>query len=357
MTTTDTPSMTTPTPRRGQVRRERTSTRGLVVMLALLAVIALAVMQFADGYNSFLFVTFLTAAIAAVGLNLLMGTAGQVSIGNAAFLAVGAFSAVFMDRAGVPMGVSVFVAALVAAMVGLVVGIPALRIRGIYLALATFAAHFIILFAVERYQAGAVGDVGFYLTPRLGSIGTGVGYWPIVLVGALALVVALAASVTSGDSGRVMRVVRDQEEAAGAMGVRVARAKLFVFTMSSGMVGFAGALAAYVGGTVSSSSYTLHLAIIYLAMILIGGTDSILGAVIGAAIISWLPQLSGQLTGLLFSENTAALFAPQMSQVLYGSVIVLCILVAPGGIVGWCKELRDRYESRRTANAEQGQHR
>jgi branched-chain amino acid transport system permease protein len=322
--------------------------RGLIAALIIVLVLAVWVTEYADGYNSFLFVTFVTSAIAAVGLNILMGTAGQVSIGNAAFLAVGAFTAVFMDRAGVPLGLSVVLAAVVSAFVGLIVGIPALRIRGIYLALATFAAHFILLFFVERYQARTVGDVGFYLTPRFAAEGTGVGYWPVVLVLALGLATLVAYSVSSGDCGRVMRVVRDREGAAGALGIRVARAKLLIFAISSGIVGFAGALAAYVNGTVSATSFTLGLAISYLAMILIGGTDSIVGAIVGAGIISWLPQLSTDITGRIAGGDSAAAYAPQVSQVLYGVLIIFCILVAPGGLVGSFNDLVGRFVRQRS---------
>jgi branched-chain amino acid transport system permease protein len=321
--------------------------RSVSVMLVLLLAISVWVTRSADGYDGFLFVTFLTSAIGAIGLNLLMGTAGQVSIGNAAFLAVGAFTAVFMDRANVPFGLSVVAAALVSGVVGFVVGIPALRIRGIYLALATFAAHFIVLFAVERYQAATVGDVGFYLTPRVGVRGTDTGYWPMLLVGALALAIVVAGAAASGDSGRAMRFVRDHEGAAAALGVRVARAKLVIFSTSSAIVGFAGALAAYAAGTTSSTSFTLHLAITYLAMILIGGIDSEVGAVIGAAIVVWLPRLSSDYSPILLGESTAATYAPQVSQILYGVLIILCILASPNGIVGWFHDRRLLHRSRR----------
>ncbi|WP_280217297.1 branched-chain amino acid ABC transporter permease [Nocardia neocaledoniensis] len=285
----------------------------------------------------------LLACMGAIALTVLMGTAGQVSIGNAAFLGIGGFSAVFFARSGFAFPFDVVLATVVSGVAGLVVGLPALRLRGLYLALATLAAQFIVIFLGTQYQNNTQHVGGFSLEPVFASFEPAVAqqYWSLLLWAVLGVVIVGAARLMRGKSGRALRIIRDHEPTAPSLGIPVTRYKLTIFALASAVIGAQGALAGHLTGFVSVDAYTVTIAIAYIAMILIGGIDSIAGAVIGATIVICLPVVVPLVLGGSLGA-TATTHAPQISQIIYGSLVLLFIVSSPAGIVGWLRSRADR---------------
>ena len=198
-----------------------------------------------------------------MALDLLMGTGGQVSIGNAAFLAGGAFATVWASRAGVPFPFDVIIGGFACAVGGFIVGLPALRIRGMYLALATLAAFYLADFVGQKYQDDTVGAAGFFLKPIFtGTISQQSASWAWLLLGVVAATIILFSWLRSGRSGRAWRMIRDHEVAASMMGIPVSRYKLMLFTITSAIIGIQGGLTAHfigVGHLRQLHAYAVHL--------------------------------------------------------------------------------------------------
>lgn len=318
--------------------------RGPFGGIGLLALVTLYFTATQSSYGLFIFNTALLACIGAIALNLLMGTAGLVSIGNAAFMATGGYATVFFLRASIPFPFDLLIAGVAAGLLGLLVGLPALRLRGLTLALATLAAFFIVLYVVTRYQSNAegAGSAGFNFEPLFLSAGYDVKerYWGWLLWAVVSAVILLVWALTRGKSGRAWRLLREHEGVAATVGVPVTRYKLKAFVISSFLIGIQGGLAAHYTGSVQLENYTLLISIQFVAMILIGGLDSILGAVIGAALITWLPFLVPSVTALFIDQSSASLKGPQISTIIYGLLIIVFITRSPDGIVGWLRSMR-----------------
>lgn len=310
------------------------------------ALAAVTVYYVAEGSSFHLFIlnSCLLAAIGAIALNQLMGTAGLVSIGNSAFLAAGAFSAVFAVKSGVPFPGDVVVGAVVAAAAGAIIGLPALRLRGLHLALATLAGFFIVQYFATLYQSkGKGGGSGGFFVPVLfqdkGFTG-GQQYWALTLLVVVSLVILVATRLATERSGRAWRVIRDHEIVAHTLGIPVMRYKMIAFILSSAVIGFQGALAAHLSGSVSVDEFTLSLAIAYIAMVLIGGLDSVLGAVIGAFLVTALPTVLPILMTAVMGRLPIASQGPAISEIAYGLLVILFITSSPQGIVGLLRNLR-----------------
>jgi branched-chain amino acid transport system permease protein len=288
-----------------------------------------------SSYSIFVLDTILLSAIGAMALDLLMGTGGQVSIGNAAFLAGGAFATVSASRAGAPFPFDVIIAGIVCAAGGLIVGLPALRIRGMYLALATLAAFYLADFIGQKYQGDTVGAAGFFLKPVFtGTIGQQSASWAWLLFGVVAATMILISWLRSGRSGRAWRMIRDHEIAASAMGIPVARYKLLLFTITSAIIGIQGGLTAHFTGSVTYDSFTLTLSISVIAMILIGGLDSLAGPLVGAVVVTLMPVILPDIIGLFVNSSDASQDASNYSEVLYGLLIMVFMIKAPTGLAG-----------------------
>jgi len=290
--------------------------------------------------NVYILNSVLLAMLGAIALNVLMGTAGQPSIGNAAFLAVGGFVTMFLiyeEIAVFPW--TVVIAALVSVVVGLVIGLPALRLQGLHLILATLAMHFIVIFFATRYQQNTVGASPFVTRPEFADLGRdGMQVrWAWLLFAIVAVVVLAASRLVRERSGRAWRLVRDHELIAPTLGIRPTRYKLVAFALSSGLIGVQGALLAHFTGSVTVEAFTLALAIQYLAMVLIGGLDSIPGAMIGAAIVVYIPNKMPDLVGIVIGTENAAVKGPQISLILYGILIIVFITSSPQGVIGWLR--------------------
>lgn len=316
----------------------------------LITVILVAVLVYAltgSSYDVYVLDTIMLAAVGAVALDLIMGTGGQVSIGNAAFLAAGAFSAVWALRAGILFPFNVIVSAGVCAIAGLIVGLPALRIRGMYLALATLAAFYIAQFVGETYQSHTVGAGGFILSPVFtGTLAQQQATWAWVLGGVLTVTIVVAGWLRTGRSGRAWRMIRDHEVAAAIMGIPVARYKLVLFVITSAVIGVEGGLLAEFTGSVTSSTYTLASSISVIAMILIGGLDSQAGPLIGAFVVTMLPLVVPDITGLVIGNSSVNVDAGGYAEIVYGVLIMVFIIGAPQGISGLIQSLGQRAVAR-----------
>jgi branched-chain amino acid transport system permease protein len=313
--------------------------------LGIAALVAITAYYVAEGSSFHLYVlnSCLLAVFGAVALNLLMGTAGQVSIGNSAFLAVGAFAAVFALHSGLPFPADLLFAAAFAAAVGAVIGLPALRLRGLHLALATLAGFFIVTYFATLYQSKAKGggSGGFFIPALFQSQGLtgGQQYWAWTLVVLVAILILGALRLDQDRAGRAWRMIRDHEIVAHTMGIPVTRYKMAAFAISSAVIGFQGALAAHLSGSVSADQFSLALAIAYVAMVLIGGLDSVLGAVLGAFLVTSLPTIVPILVTAVMGPNTTAIQGPAVAQIIYGLLVVLFITSSPQGIVGLIRNI------------------
>jgi branched-chain amino acid transport system permease protein len=301
--------------------------------------------QTQDSFNMFVFNRVLLACFGAIALNILMGTAGQVSIGNAAFLLIGAMSAVYFLRAGVPFPLDIICAGLVAGVVGVIVALPAVRLVGLFLALATLALQFITIFFANRYQSSdpLAASAGFHIDPLFGSKGLlgGQRWWGLVLFVLVSILLVGASRAIHGKVGRAMRIMRDHEIVAPTFGVPVVQYKIAAFAMTSMVVGFAGGLQGHFSGSVNVETFTLLISIQFIAMILVGGLDSVAGAVIGAAVVTALPAYVPKWIAPIIGARQAALKGPQIAQIIYGVLIIIFILSSQGGLVGWMRELRN----------------
>ena len=275
------------------------------------------------------------ATIAALGLNLLTGFTGQISLGNAAFLSVGAYATAWLSNKGVPFIAVMYLSGLVSALVGMVFGIPSLRLKGLYLAIATLAAHFIIAFVVTHWDAVTGGVNGTSVEPaRIGSFvfDSDRRLYYIVLAAA-AFHLWFAKNLFRTRMGKAFIAVRDHDISAEVMGVNVFKYKLYAFAISSFFVGVAGSLLAYQARIISPENFPLSVAIDQLGMIIIGGLGSVLGSIFGAAFITLLPELlrigtsalSGQLPTLV------QIFAA-LKLGVFGLTIVLFLIFEPDGM-------------------------
>src|SRR5579875_50777 len=313
-------------------------------MLAIL-VIAYLVVPFAanEYWLSTIFVPFFVFAVAALGLNILTGYAGQLSLGTGGFMAVGAFAAYKLATAFPGLNiVLVFIAAgLVTAGVGLLFGIPSLRIKGFYLAVATRAAQFFLIWLFvkvpwfQNYSAS-----GVITAPPRAVLGhffvTGPEARPVnkyLFTLTVAILLALAAkNMVRGRVGRAWMAIRDMDIAAEIIGIRPLRTKLLAFAVSSFYIGVAGALWAFIyTASVEALAFDVDRSFQILFMIIIGGLGSILGSFLGAAFIILLPILLNNLPGLL-GINVGVTLVTNLQDIVYGLLIVFFLIVEPNGL-------------------------
>ena len=278
-------------------------------------------------------------SLAAIGLNILTGYAGQLSLGSAAFMAVGAFAAYnFILRIeGMPFLVALVLAGLTAALVGIMFGLPSLRIKGFYLAVATLAAQFFIVWALVKFPwfsnnsssgvvtAQDVTILGYtFATPEAKYVLT------FLIVALMAL---LAKNMVRSSTGRAWMAVRDMDVAAQVIGFRLMRTKLLAFAVSSFYCGVAGALYAYTYiGTVEPEGFNLDLSFKILFMIIIGGVGSIMGSFLGAAFIVLLPIFLDNVVPVIFGDSLGAGFVSNFQLIVFGGLIIFFLIVEPHGL-------------------------
>ena len=320
----------------------RVSPGSAIAVLALLGGIALTFV--ASGYQLLELSQALIFAIAILGLNVLTGYAGQISLGHGAFYALGAFvSAILQKRYGVNFLLTIPLAGVVSGAVGFGVGLPALRLEGIYLALATFAlavAAPIVLKKPDQITGGVKGIILPPVTSPLDALTDDQFFFLLVL--AIAAVLFLVAhNILAGRTGRALRAIRDGEVAAVAFGVDLARYKTLAFALSAFYGGVAGALAAIAIGFVSADAFPFQLSILLLIGAVLGGLGTLEGAVIGGLFVLFLPVFTQQALGRVSGQLAHA--APTVTQ---GVILLVVMLLAREGIAGL---VRSGYSRLRTA--------
>jgi branched-chain amino acid transport system permease protein len=314
-----------------------------IAVAALLVVAFVVVPLVANQYwLSAILTPFLILALATLGLNILTGYAGQLSLGTAAFMAVGAFMAYNFELRlpWMPTLVSFALAGLCAAAVGIVFGLPSLRIKGFYLAVATLACQFFVLWALQRIgwftNNSASGVITAQKVVILGYTFDSPAEKYMLTLCVVAVLAVLAKNMLRSETGRKFMAVRDMDLAAEVIGIRMMQTKLLAFAISSFYCGVAGALYAYTYlGTVEPEAFNLDLSFRILFMVIIGGVGSILGSFMGAAFIVLLPiflnTVAGPIEHLLGLTLPAGLMS-NLELIVFGALIIFFLIVEPHGL-------------------------
>ncbi len=275
--------------------------------------------------------------IAAIGLNILTGYCGQLSIGHAGFVAVGAYtSAILTGKAGLPFPVSFLCAGLAAGLIGLIFGIPSLRVRGFYLAISTIAAQFIIIWVISHWEGLTGGFLG--ITVPYASIGgfefASESSQFYLIVGVAALCLFFSLNIARTRVGRAFVAVRDNDLAAQVMGINLFYYKLLAFFVGCFLAGLAGSLLAHWTGKISTENFTLAESVLYVGTIIIGGLGTSVGPVFGVIFIRLLDVVVTHLTPALQSAfpGMPSGFATGIGPMLFGLVIILFLVFEPRGL-------------------------
>ncbi len=306
------------------------------VMLGLFFCLLFSLPFFVPGYLLDIVNRIGIAVIGAIGLNILTGFTGQISLGNAAFMAIGAFSCGYLGtKFGLPFYLCIPLAGLITAFFGMFVGIPSLRIKGLYLAMATLAAHFIVEFVVVKWESVTGGVAGLTIaTPKIGSFAIDSDARLFFLIFVIAIVAVLfAKNLFRTKVGKAFIAIRDQAISAEVMGVNILKYKLLSFGISSFYVGVAGALVAYQAKIISPETFPVSVAIDYLGMIIIGGLGSILGSIYGAIFITLLPELLRMGTSSLAGSFPGMVnHLAAMKELVFGLLVIIFLIFEPSGM-------------------------
>jgi len=316
--------------------------RTVWVMLALLVLLPVPLQLMQNEHLMSIATTIALAAIGAIGLNILVGYTGQISIGQGAFMAVGGYTAAILSsRYGMPFWVGILAGGFVTMLVGTLFGIPSLRIKGLYLAIATLAAQLIIEWTINHvtWIGGGVQSSIYVTNPTIGGFEFNNEFRRYYLV----LVFFLLAFFSSQNLirsriGRAFIAVRDRDVAAEIIGVNIFRYKLLAFAISSFYAGVAGGLWTYYLRIANYENFTLIVSIEYLAMIIIGGLGSILGPVLGAIFIKLLPivmdigvvGVAKNVFGVPYEG--VANFLANFQLFVFGALIILFLIAEPEGL-------------------------
>ena len=292
-------------------------------------------------YVNTLIFAFLNAIIV-VGLNLLMGYAGQISLGHGAFYGLGAYtSAIATATYGLPMGAGLVLGIAVAVVAAYLIGIPTLKLTGHYLAMATLGIGVIAYIFFNQTIELTGGPNGFTGIPRLALFGyefeSDLSYYYLV-GGVLTLVVLFSLNLIDSKLGRALRAIHTSEKAAQVSGIDIARFKLFIFVLSAAFAGFAGVLYAHYLGFVAPSSFGFHFSVTLIVMSVLGGMANVWGGVAGAVFLTALPEF------LRAFED--------IESIIYGGILIVCVMFLPEGIAGGITKLTGFRPGGRKADAE-----
>lgn len=284
--------------------------------------------------------------IAALGLNLLTGVAGQISVGHGAFTGMGAFTVGFLMKQGLSFWLALLLAGLAAALVGALFGLPSARLKGLYLAIASLAAQVILSFFFLRadWFTGGIHSMSVMRPAIFGySLDSELSYLYLGLVLALLLGV-FAQNLLRTRMGRAFMAVRDRDLAAEVMGVDLFRTKVMAFALSAFYAGIAGALWAPYVMIISPDQFDFHLSIELLAMVIIGGLGTVMGSVYGAAFMTLLPILVRELSTLLmpvFPTIGGKLLL--LRDATFGTAIILFLVFEPEGLAKLWRNIKDYF--------------
>ena len=323
--------------------------RGTVIALLVLFIVIVPLV-FGEYYLSIINLV-LISIVGALGLNILVGYTGQISIGHAAFMSVGAYTAANLAvRAGLPFWITLPAGGLMAAIVGAVVGIPSLRIKGLYLAIATLAGQLIIEWIINHVPWISGGTQASIQVPRPSLFGfemktQGELYFFLLFFALIAIVAAL--NLARSRIGRAFVAIRDQDIAAEIIGIDIFRYKLIAFAISSFYAGVCGVLYTYYFGIANYEQFQLGVSIEYLAMIIIGGLGSVLGSILGAAFVALLPlvirTVMESVGGFFFAANEMATVVSSMRLVIFGALIIVFLVLEPEGLNRLWRNIRNYF--------------
>jgi branched-chain amino acid transport system permease protein len=285
-----------------------------------------------------LYVLLVLAAIVTIGVSLLMGQAGQVSLGQGAFYAVGAYAAGVLATSGYPTWLSLAVAPLAASLLAAIIGVPLLVLRGHHLAFATLAMHLISLSVIGELTITG-GDVGMRDIPPL-SIGpiefSTVQSYAYLSSVALFFVVVVARNILDSRPGRGLRALSSSEVAAASSGVPVGRYKLSVFALSAAFAGLAGGIYAFNIGYLAPGSFPVLISIEYVVMAAVGGLGTVSGAIVGTAVVMLLVHALSRVATMSGMPDTAPVI---LSYAVYATLLVLTVVLLPGGVMSLAESL------------------
>lgn len=286
--------------------------------------------------------------IATHGLNIMMGYTGLLSLGHAAFVGVGAYSVALMQmHLGLPFWITVPMAGVIAAVIGVGFGLPSLRIRGLYLVIATLAAQFILNFVFVHWQSVTNGDVGLTVLPA-----TVFGY-PLnnetriyyLILAVLVFLTIFAVNVINSRVGRAFIAIRERDLTAEVLGVQLVQYKLTAFALGSFYAGVAGGLLAYFNQFVNPEQFGLLLSVFFLSAVIVGGMGSVLGAVLGAIFMTLLPEVLREgalLFGGTLGFDVGSILVP-LRETVFGLLMVSFLILEPRGLAQLWKRARNRF--------------
>lgn len=298
---------------------------GIIFILAIITVPMIY-----GGYPVFVLNLMGVYAIAAIGYNLLGGTTGQISLGHQGFFAIGAYTeTLVMLKLGLPFPLAMICGGVIAAAAGIILGIPSLRLSGVYLSIATLAFGISIQKIITIWKSLTNGAFGLSVpNPELFGINFREDeryFYALVLV-VLAIAIITAVNIGRSRSGRAMVALKENPIAAACVGIDLTAYKLLSFVISAFFTGVAGAMYAHLVGFVAPDNFELHLAIMFLSMIVLGGSGSVIGAILGAVFVTGLPEVLKSIQ--------------DWQRVVYGLIMILVILYQPSGLVGLGKSIQ-----------------
>ncbi|MCP4434522.1 MAG: branched-chain amino acid ABC transporter permease [Actinomycetia bacterium] len=329
----------------------------------LLVVLLLLPMQF-SAFRVEQFIGWMTIAVAAAGLNLLTGYNGQISVGHGALYGLGAYaSALLVVESSWPLLLTIPAAAVVCFVAGVVIGLPALRIRGFYLALVTLSVAVLFPQIIEQFSSLTGGRSGLRMVVPQEGCPRGRPECPVkweapvdglepdqwkyyIFLTVTIIVFVVLSNLVRSRVGRSLVAIRDNETAAAVSGINVSRTKIITFGVSAAVAGVGGAMFALNEGQVNPSSFTLLVSIYLLVAVVVGGPATVMGPVVGAIIYGLFNDVIGPALPGRF-ENAAP--------VILGVLLVIQMLIAPNGVVGQFKDLMGHIQARHAGGAPEGQ--
>ena len=316
----------------------------------LLLFVALIPLMMHEYYLS-VFIQVFIAVVGALGLNILVGWTGQISIGHAAFMSVGAYTAANLAvKLGMPFWVTLPAGGLMAAFIGAIVGIPSLRIKGTYLAIATLASQLIIEWIINHTPAISGGASASIEVPRPSLFGVSLKsstqlYYFTLFFAVLAIIATM--NLVRSRIGRAFVAIRDQDIAAEIIGINIFRYKLLAFAISSFYAGVCGVLYTYYYSIANYEAFQIVVSIDYLAMIIIGGLGSVLGTILGAIFVTLLPIVIREVVttfgGYIWDTAALSAVAASMRLVLFGALIIFFLVVEPEGLARLWRNIRNYF--------------
>jgi branched-chain amino acid transport system permease protein len=323
---------------------------GVVVVAIVGVIVALGIPLLTDQFQTFMFANMAVYFIAIVGLNLLTGYSGQISLGNGAFMAVGGYTtALLVHRLRLPYGVTIPIGGLLAAVAGFLIGIPALRLRGIYLALATFALALSVTPVLNNFDTFTGGHEGINLRPAVPPFGIDLSneQWLYFLSWVIAGILFVPAwLLVRSRTGRAWMAIRESETAATANGISLTFYKTLAFAISAFYAGVAGSLLVIATTYINPDAYNLQISLSLLIGVVIGGLGSVWGPLFGAFLVVWLPYFAEKAAGVQIGPVSFG----GKPDIGFGILLLIVVFFAPTGVTGLIGRGARRYRSLRGAS-------